>query len=64
MPRERCEFCTAVPLREVAVSRWVSDPDDRERLTIQLCGKHLKRVRNAGERGHEHRGSHYKLGFW
>ena len=64
MPIARCEFCTVQPLREVAVSRWVDNPDDRERLTIQLCGKHLKRVRKAGARGHSHRGSRYKLGFW
>ncbi len=64
MPSARCEFCTAIPLREVAVARWVSDPDDLERLTIQLCGKHLKRVRKAGQRGHAHRGTHYKIGFW
>ena len=64
MPSARCEFCTAQPLREVAVSRWVDNPDDRERLTIQLCGKHLKRVHKAGARGHAHRGTRYKIGFW
>ena len=64
MPLTRCEFCTARPLEEVAVSRWVDDPDERERLTIPLCGKHLQRVRKAGPGGHAHRGQHYKLGFW
>ena len=64
MPLTRCEFCIARPVREVAVSRWVTDPDDRERVTIQLCRKHLQRVNKAGTRGHEHRGMHYKLGFW
>jgi hypothetical protein len=64
VPLARCEFCTAKPVREVAVSRWVDDPDDRERLTIELCGKHLKRVTKAGKRGHEHRGRRYQVGFW
>lgn len=64
MPIPRCEFCTARPLEEVAVSRWVSDPDERDRLTIPLCAKHLQRVKKAGARGFEHRGLHYKVGFW
>jgi hypothetical protein len=64
MPVARCEFCTSQPLREVAVSRWTHDPNDRERLTIQLCGKHLQRVSKAGASGHEHKGARYKLGFW
>lgn len=64
MPIARCEFCTARPLEEVAVSRWVTDPDERDRLTIPLCAKHLQRVKKAGTRGFEHRGLHYKVGFW
>ncbi len=64
MPVPRCEFCTARPHQEVAVSRWTDQPDDRERLTIALCAKHLKRVRKGGDRGYEHRGVQYKLGFW
>ena len=64
MPLTRCEFCTAQPLGEVAVSRWAADPDDRERLTIRLCSKHLRRVRNGGAKGYEHRGMRYKEGFW
>lgn len=64
MPIARCEFCTSTPREEVAVSRWTSDPEDRERLTIQLCSKHLKRVNRAGPNGHEHRGFRYKAGFW
>ena len=64
MPLPRCLFCTDPPREEVAVSRWAVDPDDRERLTIQLCGKHLQRVRRSGARGYEHRGAHYKIGFW
>ncbi len=64
MPMARCEFCTSTPREEVAVSRWSSDPDDRERLTISLCAKHLKRVQRAPNAGHQHRGYSYKAGFW
>lgn len=64
MPIPRCEFCTDRPRDEVAVSRWTVEPDDRERLTIPLCAKHLKRVQRGGDRGYEHRGVHYKVGFW
>lgn len=46
------------------MSRWTVAPDDRERLTIPLCAKHLKRVRNSGDLGYEHRGLHYRVGFW
>ena len=46
------------------MSRWTVEPDDRERLTISLCAKHLKRVRRAGNAGHQHRGYSYKAGFW
>ena len=64
MPVARCQFCTAQPLEEVAVSRWREDPDDRERLTIELCRKHLRRVRKAPAAGFAHRGLHYSAGFW
>ena len=64
MALQRCEFCTATPLQEVAVSRWVDDPDERERLTLWFCGKHLQRVKKAGTKGFEHKGQHYKVGFW
>lgn len=64
MPIERCEFCTTRPAQEVAVSRWVSDPDDRDRLTILVCTKHLQRLQKAGPAGWEHRGLRYKTGFW
>ena len=64
MPLTRCQFCPARPLEEVAVSRWTGDPEDRERLTIPLCAKHRQRVHRAGTRGYEHRGAHYKIGFW
>ena len=64
MPTQRCEFCTAHPDREVAVSRWHDDPDERERLTIELCNKHLVRVNKAGPKGYAHEGHFYKAGFW
>ncbi len=64
MPMQRCEFCTARPLQEVAVSRWVNDPDDRERLTLWFCAKHLQRVKKTGPRGFAHGGHFYKVGFW
>ncbi|HJM89943.1 MAG TPA: hypothetical protein QF624_10040 [Dehalococcoidia bacterium] len=64
MPAPRCEFCPARPRDEFAVSKWVSDPDDRERLTIPLCAKHQKRVQRGGNSGYEHGGARYKIGFW
>ena len=64
MPLTRCQFCSAQPLREIAVSRWRDDPEDRERLSIELCAKHLRRVTNAGPKGHKHLGQFYKAGFW
>jgi hypothetical protein len=64
MPLTRCQFCTAQPLREVAVARWRDDPDDVERLTIELCAKHLQRLNKAGQKGHKHLGQFYKVGFW
>ena len=42
----------------------MSDPDDAERLTLWFCAKHLQRVKKAGQRGFEHKGLHYKVGFW
>jgi hypothetical protein len=64
MPIARCEFCTARPFEEVAVSRWVNDPDERDRLTIPLCAKHMQRVKKAGTRGFKHGTHTYKVGFW
>ena len=64
MPVTRCKFCTAQPLEEVAVSRWRDDPDDRERLTIELCRKHLRRLRKAPAAGIPHDGQRYRPGFW
>ncbi len=64
MPVARCAFCTATPLREVAVSKWTTDPDDRSRLTIWLCGKHMQRVQKAGPNGYAHGAEKFKAGFW
>ena len=52
MPRQRCQFCPAPPLEEVAVSGWTDDPADVRRETIPLCRKHRQR------------GVRYKAGFW
>lgn len=62
MPTARCLWCTDPPFEEVAVLKWRGD--DRERLTVQLCRKHLERLRKAGEKGREHKGYFYKVGWW
>ena len=41
-----------------------ADPDEVERQTVWFCAKHLQRVKKAGNRGFEHKGIHYKVGFW
>lgn len=65
MPRPRCLWCTDPPFEEVAVLKWrAPDRSDRERLTIQLCAKHLGRLRKAGEAGAEIKGFRYKAGWW
>jgi hypothetical protein len=69
MPSARCLWCTDPPFEEVAVLKWrgsprSSDADDKERLTIGLCRKHLDRLRKAGERGRETKGWYYKVGWW
>jgi len=38
--------------------------DDKERLTVPLCRKHLERLRKAGQRGRENKGWMYKEGWW
>ncbi len=38
--------------------------DDKERLTVGLCRKHLERLRKAGVRGRENKGWMYKEGWW
>jgi hypothetical protein len=60
--QQRCEFCSAIPKAEVAILRWVDD--DRERLTLLLCAKHLGRIQKTGKRGWEHGGKLHKEGWW
>jgi hypothetical protein len=54
----------------VAVLKWrgvaggSASAEDKERLTIALCRKHLERLRKAGERGRESKGWFYKEGWW
>lgn len=62
MPALRCLWCTDPPNEEVAVLKWRGD--DRQRLTVQLCRKHLERLRKAGEKGREIKGYFYKVGWW
>ena len=62
MVTQRCEFCTQRPIEEVAILRWVGE--DRERLTVWLCDRHLRRIQRAGARGWEHGGRLHKVGFW
>ena len=62
MPALRCLWCTDPPYEEVAVLRWRGE--EKDRLTVQLCRKHLDRLRKAGERGRETKGWFYKLGSW
>jgi len=69
MPTARCLWCTDPPLEEVAVLKWRGSPSaadaaDRERLTVQLCRKHLERLRKAGDKGRETKGWFYKEGWW
>ena len=70
MPASRCLWCTDPPREEVAVLKWRgvaggSDrAEDKERLTVQLCGKHLERLRKAGDKGRETKGFYYKIGWW
>ncbi len=62
MPAPRSLWCPAPPFEEVAVLKWRGE--DRERLTVNLCRKHLDRLRKAGEKGRETKGYFYKLGWW
>jgi hypothetical protein len=66
---QRCAFCQSRPREETAVLRWVGPADrvgaeEEERITIQLCNRHLDRLRRAGNGGWEHRGKRHKLGWW
>jgi hypothetical protein len=62
MARMRCLWCIEPPYEEVAVLKWRGE--ERERLTIQLCRKHLARLQEAGPAGREHKGWWYKEGWW
>ncbi len=62
MARSRCLWCIERPIEEVAVLKWRGE--EQERLTVQLCRKHLARLRQAGDRGRENKGWSYKLGWW
>jgi hypothetical protein len=69
MPSVRCLWCTDPPFQEVAVLKWRGSPDhnaaqDTERLTVQLCRKHLERLNKAGTKGRETKGWYYKVGWW
>jgi hypothetical protein len=70
MPTQRCLWCTDPPFEEVAVLKWrgpstgSGQATDQERLTVQLCRKHLDRLRKAGAKGRETKGWYYKLGWW
>lgn len=50
------------PFQDVAVLKWRGE--ERERLTIPLCRKHLGRLSEAGPRGREIKGWLYKVGWW
>ncbi len=62
MAPNRCLFCTQPPLDEVAVMKWAGE--DRQRLTIQLCARHLAKIRKAGAAGWANDGWRYKEGWW
>ncbi len=70
MPAPRCLWCTDPPFEETAVLKWrgpsasSGDADDRERITVPLCRKHLERLRKAGDKGRETKGWFYKIGWW
>ncbi len=60
--RRRCLWCQQPPLEEVAVLKWQGE--ERERLTVKLCRKHMKRLQEAGDEGREFKGWYYKVGWW
>ena len=62
MPRPRCTWCTETPFQELAVLKWRGE--ERERLTIPLCRKHLVRLKESGKTGREFKGWFYKDGWW
>ncbi len=62
MPGARCLWCTNPPVEEVAVLKWRGE--ERERVTIALCRKHLERLRKSGAKGRETKGWMYRVGWW
>lgn len=62
MPRPRCLWCMEPPYQEVAVLKWRDE--ERERLTVPLCRKHLIRLKDSGPAGRVTKGWNYKLGWW
>jgi hypothetical protein len=46
----------------VAVLKWRGE--ERERLTVALCRKHMSRLQEAGAKGRETKGWFYKVGWW
>ena len=50
------------PFEETAVLKWRGN--ERERLTVWLCRKHLMKLKDAGNRGKETKGWNYKVGWW
>jgi hypothetical protein len=50
------------PLQDLAVLKWRGE--ERERITVPLCRKHLIRLKEAGQAGREHKGWFYKDGWW
>jgi hypothetical protein len=62
LPAQRCEFCPERPYQEVAVLKWRGE--ERERLTVQICARHLARLSKAGAKGWPHKDFLWKVGFW
>lgn len=50
------------PYQDVAVLKWRGE--ERERLTVPLCRKHMSRLQEAGTKGRETKGWFYKVGWW
>jgi len=47
------------------VLRWRGPgQEERERLTLWLCTRHLERMQRSGTRGWAHQGWLHKIGWW
>ncbi len=42
--------------------KWVGE--DRQRITVWLCTRHLEKLQKAGKAGWANDGWHYKVGWW